>query len=134
MNNIGCQMFEIVIKYSPFIFLIGYLVSFYIGVLNSSMDTTRSTFWVSTIAALVGGKVIESVSEQFYNKQDTEFGFYLGMALQLIAICVLVYFWAQFCAGRARNAGREKKWAWIALVPVAGIIWLGVVQNNRKTI
>lgn len=125
-------MFDAVIQYSPFIFLIGYLVSFYMGAQNSAMDTTRSTYWVATIATLVIGKIIGSVFEQFYIKQETEYGVYLGIALQLTAICVLGYFWAQFCAGRARNAGREKKWAWIVLIPVAGIIWLGVIQNQGK--
>jgi len=119
------------ISFYPLVLIICVLGAFALGVLNASEPVARQKYWVVVIAIFVASKIIDLLFGRLYQQQESEVALLVGLVVQTVAALAIVYFFAQTAAGRAVDAGREKSWAWIVCLPIAGVIWLGVIQESE---
>jgi uncharacterized membrane protein YhaH (DUF805 family) len=125
-------MFEALVHYAPIIQILLLLGFFYLGVRNSGFLVKRAGFWGAFAAAVLSGVFLNMFLENFYLRQSSEAGVYLGLALQFALSSVIVFFYAKMAAGRARDAGYSKNAAWAVWVPLIGPLWLGIVRSSRS--
>jgi len=114
------------------LFLVLPFGAMYAGVRTSEWDVLRSTYWFGLIGLLVTSRISDAAVTEGFSQVQSPIAVLGSFGALLLLITVLMFYWGRLCAGRAINAGRNRQWAWITLLPIVGWVWLGSLppKNN----
>lgn len=114
------------------LFLVVPFGAMYVGVRTSKWDVLRRTYWFGLIGLLVASRLGDAAVNEGLSQVQSPAVVLASFGALLLLMTALMFFWGRLCAGRAINAGRNRQWAWITLLPIVGWLWLGFLppKNN----
>ncbi len=101
----------------------------YAGIRTCRRDTTRSQFWLGLIGYFAVAYLITFLMEAMFSGDASLVGVAIG--IEILVVVVLGFAWGQLSASRTLNMGYRQNMAWITLIPILGVLWLGIAKTGH---
>ena len=110
-----------------FVYCAVMLGSMYAGIRTSHWNTPRLMYWLGVVSIAVISSFSSLLTEEVFSNETSGMGVVsIAAIIDLIVTGLFGFYWGMLAAGRAINMGRSRNFGWISVIPLIGILWLGI--------